>query len=383
MSYNIGNLKSDLQAILHVADLSKISGPDPLIERAARDVLADCDPYETVREQSIATPIHRGAVYYPAPSDLKGDGVLDIYKQGGQSDDGTFFQLRTALDARVYNTDKTYAVEKINGTHYLRANRDTQNYIILDNANTVSDYTATSNISNIAKDQLNYIDGGASISFDLNQVGSATTAVLTAAIATKDLTNYVSEGSVFLWVYMPTASGITSLSLKLGSDSSNYWLASATVSHSGVAFENGWNLIRFDLSSSTETGTVDIDAVDYYALTVSYNGTLQEKFRIDYLTVSLGEIHKIKYYSKFMFRNSSGTWLDTISGDTDLLNLDVDSYNLMLYKSASYFLQHQHDFNYKPNASESDRFEVQYRNALAVYKRRYKTERQNQIVKYY
>lgn len=384
MSYNISNLKTDLQQILNSTDLDKISNANSLIQRAARDVILDADPYETLREQQIGSPIYRDAFYYAAPSDIKGDGVVDLYEQTRQSGVGSIFNLRTSLDARVYDEDNTLAIEKINGTHFLRINKKLEDYLVLDRMLSESNYTATTNVSNIEKDTTQYVEGASSIKFDIDQVGSSTTATITGAITTADFTKYEDEGAVFLWVYMPTASGITSLTLDIGSDSSNYWSDSATTTHSGESFSDGWNLIRFDLEDATETGTVDVDAVDYYALDISYNGTAQTGLRIDYLMVSLGKIHKIKYYSKYLFKKySDNSWTDTIESDNDTINLDTDSYNLLLYKAASYFIQHQHDFNYKPNASEDDKFEVRYRDTLKRYKARYKSERKRQQVVYY
>lgn len=385
MSYNISNLKTDLQAILNTNDLSKITGINPIIERAARDVIADIDLYEMVRDAEIATPVHRDAYYYAAPTDMKGEGILDIYKNGDRPDDNIFFSMRTALDSRTKKEENSFTIERINGNHFIRINKSTENYFTFDNINSTTGFTAGSNVSDISLDGVNYINGAGSIKFNLDQVGSSTTATISKAIASAfDLTNYYQEGSVFIWVYMPDASGVTSIGIDIGSDSSNYWTMSATTTYAGTSFQNGWNLVRFNFTNRSETGTVDIDAVDYYAIDIAYDGTAQSGFRIDLLSVSLGVLYRVKYYSKHMFkRNSDSAWVDTIDSDSDTINLDTDSYNLLLYKAASYAIQHQHDFNYKSNASEADVFEVKYREAKKQYKRRYKSERIRRAVEYY
>jgi len=40
----------------------------------------------------------------------------------------------------------------------------------------------------------------------------------------------------------------------------------------------------------------------------------------------------VVYYSKYIFRDSSGTWKEEQDDDTDIVNLDTDSYNLLLDK---------------------------------------------------
>ena len=380
MSYNIANLKTDLQSILNVLDLSKLTSIDNLIQRAARDVIGDSDPHELMRDVQLGTPVYRDAYYYAAPADLKGDGIVDIYKQGDRNDDTSYFRLRSAFDGRRYKEDETFTVEKLNGSLYLRINRLSENYKVVDNVQTTTGYTATSNISNISKDTVQYISGGSSVKFDIDAASPAT---ITGTLTSQDLTKYDNEGAFFMWFYFPDASAITSVTLDIGNDSSNYFSSTETTTHDGNGFENGWNLIRFDVFDS-ETGTVDITAIDYYAIDFVTDATQQIGVRMDYLTVGLGEYFRIKYYSRYMFTsNSTGAFIENISSDQDTINLDSDSYNLLLYKTASYAIQSQHDFNYKPGDSEADRFELEYQRRLQAYKRRYKSERMRQQVVYY
>jgi len=383
MSYNITNLKTDLQGILNVLDLSKVASINNIIERAARDVIADADPYELVRDVQISAPIYRDAYYYASPSDLKGNGIIDIYKQGDRSDDTSYFIHKTAFDARRYKDDQTFTVERLNGSLVLRINKTSENYAVIDNVQTTTGYTATANVSNLSKDTIQYISGGAALKFDLDAGSDPTTATVTSAIPSHDLTKYDNEGAFFMWFYLPVASSITSIGIDIGNDASNYFTSTETTTHDGNGFSNGWNLVRFDVFGS-ETGTVDITAIDYYAIDIVHDGTAQANIRMDYLTVTLGDFYRVKYYSKFMFTSiATGAFIEKITSDSDTINLDSDSYNLLLYKTGAYSIQSQHDFNYKPGDSESDRFEKEYQVRLKAYKRRYKSERLRKQVVYY
>ena len=46
----------------------------------------------------------------------------------------------------------------------------------------------------------------------------------------------------------------------------------------------------------------------------------------------LGAIWEIDYYSKYLFRNSSGTWIEKPTAETDIVNLDTTGYNVLLYE---------------------------------------------------
>ena len=87
------------------------------------------------------------------------------------------------------------------------------------------------------------------------------------------------------------------------------------------------------------------------------------------------------YYSKYLFRDSStGTFQETVTDDSNLINLDTDSYNLLFNKTAYYIAQQlqgqdaMYDASYWAN---------EYKTALDRYKMMYKSEVQKPKVPYY
>ena len=56
--------------------------------------------------------------------------------------------------------------------------------------------------------------------------------------------------------------------------------------------------------------------------------------RIDKIACSAGEIWEIEYYSKFLFQTSGGTFQQTTSANTDLVNLDTNALNLFEFECA-------------------------------------------------
>jgi hypothetical protein len=182
-------------------------------------------------------------------------------------------------------------------------------------------------------------------------------------------------------VYLPTASDFTSVGLRWGSSSANYWSSTATTTHEGTTFQNGWNLIRYDWSSASSTGTPDSSAVNYLRITYNYNGTAQTAVRLDSIISRLGTIMDIEYYSKFLFRDAStGAFQETVTADTNLINLDTESYNLFLYLVARFCAQQNQGAN---SGFDETYFRTLYEADLAKYTARYKSELQKPQSRYY
>jgi len=104
-----------------------------------------------------------------------------------------------------------------------------------------------------------------------------------------------------------------------------------TTQADGTAFKVGWNLIKFAWSGATETGTVAPATIDSFRLTIN-GATAINNIRVDNIMCSIGRNFDIKYYSKFLFQNSSGTWISLPTLDTDNVNIDNDSLPLFLFE---------------------------------------------------
>jgi hypothetical protein len=61
------------------------------------------------------------------------------------------------------------------------------------------------------------------------------------------------------------------------------------------------------------------------------SGTKLIKYKTAYLETDTLEVF---YYSQYLFQSSGGTWQETVLDDTDIVNLDTDSYDILLMKCA-------------------------------------------------
>ena len=134
-----------------------------------------------------------------------------------------------------------------------------------------------------------------------------------------DLSDYTASGAVFLEHYMKDVTYLTGFTLRIGNDSSNYYETSVTVRSDGASFNNGINLLEFDLESSTETGTVDDTAIDYLHLRTSYSSSQSDakNLRLGRMWISTYEDMELKHY----------TWYNVKDADTGALSEKFDAGN--------------------------------------------------------
>jgi hypothetical protein len=382
---NVLTLKSELAGIIHGTTLNKITNLNGVINRAVRQLLIDIDPVETTREIALG-PIYDSVYDYSCPSDLKGNGMIDIKPQVQRSLRDRYPQTYSQeFDIyKEYTRQPNHQVNIHNAIKTLRITSPLINTgILLTQADTLTgSETYTGTATSFTIDNVNYAGGSGAVTFNLP--ASASSYVDIVSTQQKDLTTHNNLGSIFMYVYLPVAANFTSIQLRWGSDASNYWYSPLiTTTQEGTVFQNGWNFISTPWTSATQVGSPDITKVDTYKIIFNYNSTVQTGVKINSFYSRLGQQMIGRYYSKYLFRNAStGAWQETITSidDSELINLDTESYNLLLYLVAIYSVQQAFNGTAK---SDTDFFEKKYEDALSRYRGLYKSERNKPKTQYY
>lgn len=335
MAATVSDVKSWLGAKLHGSSLDKLTSPNNLIQEAARNVIKEISPAETKRTAIIANAIYDSVFDYSAPTDLDENGVIDIRPQVRRQTSDNFSQLLSEeFDLR--KPENTFNVRWDDGVKTLRlSKRIADNTVIhkMDSLTANGTWAGDGTATNLTEDRLNFVSGSASINFDV----SAATApnIENSTFSAVDLSTEEDQGVIFVWVFIPATANLTSFTLRWGSSSSNFWSDTVTTPHTASSFGVGWNLLRFDWNGATETGTGVSSAIDYLRFAIAFSAsTTDTDFRVDNIVSSLGEIWEVEYYSKFLFRTTAGVWGETITADTDIINLDTTAYNILLYETA-------------------------------------------------
>jgi hypothetical protein len=331
---SIGSLKDSLSGLLQGVNLNNITNLNGAIERATRTLLTEVDIMEATGKQSVT--LYNGVYDYAAPTDIFGGVFLDLRPQGitRTSYDYTYKKPIEMFDrTKLYTQNGTMiAFEYNKGTPIMRVVETTSRVkATLDPMNVTTGWTAAGDASSLATDLAIFYQSPACLRFNLASSGSQGT--LTKAISSVDLTDYEGVGVVFLAVYLPSATAITSLTLRLGSDASNYFSVTETEGMLGAWKANEWTLIAFDLSTATETGTVDITKVDYAQILTNYDGTALTNVRFGALFISMPASYELIYGTSAIFKVGT-TMSNSITDDNDEIVLNDAAYLLLEYEAA-------------------------------------------------
>ena len=386
MAYSIQNLKNDLSGVLHGTTVNQIQNLDGVINRGARQLLLDLDPQETKRVLEFTNPIFNSVYDYPIAADVKGNKIIDIRPQVRRMPQDVWTQAyNQAFDItkqNIFSQADMFTMNFNTGIKTIRINAPFLNPpIIIDTIEAISQngtWAVGGTASNLEVNNTNFVQGAGSLQFDVT-VGAGY--LENSTLTEVDLSEVENQSSFFTYVYVPTGANLTSVNLQIGSSSANYYTSTVTQNQQGVAFVNGWNLCQFIWSSMSSVGSPDASAIDYARITLNMTGT-NTACKVNGLNSILGSILEYEYYSKYLFRDSTtGAFQETVTDDSNLINLDTESYNLLFNLVAFLSAQQQQGadaLNYDGNF-----FGLQYQENLKRYKAMYKSEVQKPQSLYY
>lgn len=421
--YDIAHVNADVEGAIHGTTTNQIKNLFGIYNRAARDVLADVDPAETKRIVPFVNAVY-GQVYdYQCPADLKGDRIIDIFPQVNRT--GVIQQkYNQAFDLEkggevgggwnqwVWNGgDGLMTVLWNTGVKSLRLSVPVSPSYLLHDCDTINQngtWITGGSAQALTVDNLNFVQGEGSLKFAMStgallledsghllledggdmdlESGGAGPALIgfleNSTMEAVDLSQIEDEGALFCWAFIPSGASITSFNLRWGSSATEYWDNTVTANQDGTAFQTGWNLLRFDWSTATQTASPDASSVTYLRFTVNATGSLIYPLRLDVISAQLGTILDIEYYSKFLFRDgTTGAFKETVTSDSDQINLDVDSYQLFFNKVM--VLVGQQLQGVDASFHDGPFFQGEYDKSLARYKAKYKSEIQAPQSNYY
>ena len=386
MAYNIQSIKNDLQGILHGTQLNQISGLDNLIYRAARQVLFDVDPQETKRIVQFVNPIFNTVFDYPIASDVKGNKLIDIRPQVNRLPVSVWTQsYNQAFDIakqNIFSMSNMFTINFNSGIKTIRVNAPFLNTpTIINQIDSIAvngTWAAAGTASNLSVNNTSFVQGTGSLQIDTT-IGAAY--IENSTMSAVDLSSTKLQSTFFVWVYIPTGTDLTSVELRVGSSSANYYSLTKTTNQEGTTFSNGWNLCQFDWSGMAITGTPVVTAINYARVTLNVAGDMTA-CKVNGLNSILGTIMEYEYYSKYMFRDvTTGAFQETVTDDSNLINLDTETYNLLLDMVAYLAVQQQQGID--ATFFDAPFFEKQYQQNLMRYKSLYKSELQKPQSSYY
>lgn len=333
---------SDIKSIAGTRINGNISDANFLliINSAARAVYSEIDLRSAKRKSSLSPFLFDDVYDYSVPSDLKGISIIDIKPQVNREADYDFtLTTPKEFDLKKDTVENLCAFTDDSFTRKLKISAEIDDDTLI--VSTLDSLTAGGGTwagygdgTNLTADSDYYVKGSASINWDINADGGITAGIYNNDLDTFDITDYVSNGAVFVWVYLSDKTDVTNFIIRIGSSASVYYTKTVTTTNEGCSFVNGWNLLRFDFSTATQVGTVDLDGCNYCAvyMTKDSGKTSETDYRFDHIMIKRGEYHSVIYYSNLPWQSSASVWKIESDDTTDYLNVSSDEVELVLMK---------------------------------------------------
>lgn len=390
-TYNITQLKADLTGIMHGTTLNQITNLYGLIDRAASQLLLDCDPQETIVTVPLVNAVYSQVFFYPIPVDLKGNRIISILPQVQQWRPGnqfaqTYSQDFTTSASGFWRSGSEFSLIFNAGLKAININWANANTpILINEANNISDngnWSVGGTASNLSTNYINFVSGNSSLSFDLTAGTNPSTGNLVNSTSQAvNLSMIENQSVLFMYTFLPVGTDFTSVTLQWGSSASDYWSYTTSLTQQNTAFQNGWNLLAFPWQPAAVTGAPNASSITYLNVIWNYNGTHQTAVLLDNIVSCLGSILNISYYSKYLFRNPvTNAFQERVRTDSDFINLDTESYSMFTYLVAAFAAQQQSGAE---SVFDTQYFLNLYNSKLNRYRTMYKSQVTKPKVVYY
>lgn len=334
---------------------------------AVRRVAADLDLRTTRRRATLTPGLFEEEFEYACPTDLKAYSIIDLIQQAGRADKE--FNL---VPSEIFRRDKKasdVSIDDYNGSRILLVNSivDSQSLTVSELDSLTSGggtWQVVGDATNLDVDTDDYFSGSASLKFNIT-TGNTTAGIKNTSLNSFDFNEYVGGSSaVFVRTKINSTTDISSFTLKIGSSTSNYYSKTVTSKNDGTAFTSGWNILRFDLSSLTTTGSPNLDAFTYCEIVMNKTTTktATSDYKFDIIVAKKGKNTDIAYYSKFGWQNTSGAYLENSTSNSDYLVADTDEYDVVTKAAISIA---KRELNY-PQADIDDA-DKEYVEAVKMY----------------
>lgn len=376
MSMNITQLKNLITAGLHGTTLNQIKNINGVIQAVSSQFILDHDWRETKTTAEIGN-VFVNNLNYPCPPDLKGNRVIDIYPQVNRNYNSFNAENTRAFDrdSGLLNGKERMTIKDNNGVKTLRVQyvNGNRNPITVDNLSSIENFTTSGSMTSLSVDSTTVVPnfGSTTLKLDLDSGTGSIAQTLTNINGNPPLSNDYTRGAFFMWVYVEDPSKFTSSTIHIGTNNTNYVSITTSKTSSNTNIITGWNLLQYNFSASTITGTLtNAFTINYIKLDFAVTDTTS--LNAYNLVFSVGDILMIEYYSSYMFRDAAtGVWQETITNDSNLINLDLDAINCFVLLCQMYIARNQ--------AGADSMFDYQfcqnlYQTSLEKYQRKYPSE---------
>lgn len=387
MTYTVAQLKQDIEGGLHGASLNAVHNVNGLIQRAVSEFLLDVDPQETKRTSNMVQYMFSGSYNYPLPSDLKGNKIIWIKPEANRTLRDRYVQTyenELDIDQLDGTTQPEFIIDFNSSVKTLRMqNPWLADGMLIDECDSLDGWAVSGSASNLHLDRKVKVSGLNSINFNLDSGPNPSVAGIEKTFSSPiDISAYKDIGSFLMYLYIPDTRYINKINIEFGSSPTDYYKQTVTGNRIG-AFTQEFNHLQFDFDQDyiQTFGTPDDTNITFFRVLIDYTGIFTPFFRLDSIQLQNAYTYKIKYYSKFLFRDiETNEFKEVIEDEDDIINLDTESYHLLTDKCIELAAQQVDGFD---AGFDTSFFSTKYEKSLKKYRTMYKSETRKPRTFYY
>lgn len=367
--YTRSQLKTRINAGIK-GKIGMLIDADDTCNDVVRAVVNDIALRSQIRRSILAPNLFTNIYQYTCPVDINNQMIVDLAPQVNRAHFSDWRLTTPAeFDQRKMIEDRLIAIpERDIVSSLLVSKRIDDKTLMISTLSSIIDgggtWVTVGDATNLVADSDNFVSSGASLKYDIGNGGTTTAGIKNVALNQFDLTYYLNN-SIFHWVYIQSPINLSSYTLQIGSDSSNYYSVTVTGTNEGTAFVQGWNLLRFDMFGATKTGTPITTACKFVSVFMNkIIGKINETgYRANYIAGKRGAIYNLWYYSGYGWQDVNGNWKENSTDDSDYLNCDASEYNLFIFKGIEFAgLECEEDERAKSAAAQYKAYSDSYRN---------------------
>lgn len=335
MQRTVADLIYSVSGLLTGTNLDNVTNLYGAFQRAARTVVQRANIPES--NGRMGYTVYDGVTDYAAPASIFGGSILDFRPQGVSRTPNEFTQ-KTPIE--TFDRTKAYVWNGVEITFEWRAgvpvmrvagSRAAQK-LVMSTMSVTTGWVASGNASGLAVDYQTIYQSPASLRFNVSGAG--------ASILTKTYSNpinmsaYQGVGVQFLAIKTPSASALSSIELRVGSDANNYVTLTQSAGFLGAWTTDDFILVAFDLSLGTTVLSPDFTKISYSQIIINTTAAMAN-FHVGYLFASLPCPYTLIFESAAMFRdpNTGALLQNIVDTNTQIVCTDA-SYTLLEYECA-------------------------------------------------
>lgn len=384
--YRVSNLIKDVNRKLHEYGVDMTSDFFGAMDEARRNMLMMVHPPELKRKAYIEQALYDQVDRYASPTDLSFENVIDINMVASRHNLDTLNSPLVQVYSRKFKQQRRHAenyfsVNYENGVKYMsirhpRGLRHCEHLLLnaCDSLTANGNWSVGGNVVNLKVDKVNHITGKASLQFDIND--SDTTGFLfTDNMNPVSISSLFDDGSLFAWLELPVQGVIRTVTVRMGSDSGNYYEFATNQPHDGNEFATDWNLLGMRIDQFSQTGLPDRNSISY--LYVEFNTvseTSMAKCHLDSVVARKGYLYEVTYESVWNIVSPNGyVWKQMADSSLDIIVAEETTYQCYMLETAKAIMQEAYGNSDRGN-SDSSKIDQALQAAYLMYRGAHKTE---------